>query len=419
MNKATNKRGVRRILSAGAGMVLAAGAAPPVSAGAAPADTEPVLWSGVLRDGAGTPQRGTVTAFIRPPASFNAAGKDGGLPPVVLDSGEVGSDGHFSLRSAMPTDVPALYKQDGFLNVMVFAIGDDGTWAVATDTMHWRPADGGAWFSSVASLERANSDAASARNDAAASRRVATVRAADEAAAAEYRDITLTEPPSADVARAAARAPGSPYVGCTMLYTEATAKGWRTVAQIDAGKDWEYPLRYKRTNTSAWEVGYGTGTSGPWSIAGTASFSQYQSVGFNTSVRVHADYKRDTYQVYLDHDRIRWRCGTASNPGPYYVYTVEPRSWDGQTRNTEQGDNIPCNDNYKHSVAGGTEFYREDGASAKYQLGGSVFGFTGKATVTNDVSTRHGYTNHQSGSRFLCGESGSPLTGRTRVEAIA
>jgi hypothetical protein len=213
------------------------------------------------------------------------------------------------------------------------------------------------------------------------------------------------------------RPPGPPYAGCTARYVEDTKTGFRTIADIDVGRDWSYRIDYQETDTTSWEVGY-EGSSGGWKAGGTASFSQSSNGGFNADLGPSAEeIYRESYQVELEHAKVLWQCGTTGSPGPIFVRTVEPTRWTGATFN--QGDpEIICRSEFQRYVARDTYAWRETGSSSLWSAAGNVWGFSGQASVEYRKAIRLGWVNHQAQPRFVCGDSGDPYRSRTRVEAL-
>ena len=125
------------ILAGPGSVALAAG---PTASGS-PA---PLLWAGRIVDRHGQPAPARVSAFIRPPASaIPLAGEVSAAPASIpLTSAQAGQDGRFELRAESPA-VPAEYRPDGWLHVMLFSEGADGSWSIATDSVRYVPAGGG------------------------------------------------------------------------------------------------------------------------------------------------------------------------------------------------------------------------------------------------------------------------------------
>lgn len=397
----------------------------------APQGGAPALWSGTLRSAKGSPVSGTVVAFLRPAPGAVPDRPKGvadedivGLPPIVLAEVAVDESGYFDLRASLPKEVPSAYVQDGIYNVMLFASSADGKWAVATDSLWYldEAEVAPAWFTSPESFLSARSLARSGGR----SEEIAAIETKDRAGAVDRpTDLVLTEPsPEGFQAQrsqlvAAAVPPGGSYRGCTALYVDSRASTFKSVDQIDIAPNWQAVAEYSQTQSTSWQVGYSASGSSGWAIAGSATFSSSHGEGVGYSIASGGSFKQDTWQMRIGHDKVRWRCGDVSSPGPFYVYTAEPTSTDWQTRNTGAGPNLGCNANFKHSVAGNSFYWRDSGTSATYDGSSSVFGFTGKATVNYGSYSRHRWDNQVGVTRNLCGETGSVRTGRSRVSAEA
>jgi hypothetical protein len=99
------------------------------------------------------------------------------------------------------------------------------------------------------------------------------------------------------------------------------------------------------------------------------------------------------------------------------VRTVEPERWTGGTWN-QFDPSVSCTSSNEIPVARGTFRWRGAGKSTKYSAAAAVFGFSGQASVTYTKSIRLGWKNHEDNPRVVCGESGHPFEGNTRVAAM-
>ncbi|MGH9042190.1 MAG: hypothetical protein ACRDZ3_18380 [Acidimicrobiia bacterium] len=79
---------------------------------------------------------------------------------------------------------------------------------------------------------------------------------------------------------------------------------------------------------------------------------------------------------------------------------------------------VPCNPRFRKPVAGRTYGWRDEGKSSKYSAAASIYGFSRQAAVAYTNSIKLGWKNHRERPRDVCGESGNPYTGRTRVAAM-
>ncbi|MGH9004932.1 MAG: hypothetical protein ACRDYV_17555, partial [Acidimicrobiia bacterium] len=210
--------------------------------------------------------------------------------------------------------------------------------------------------------------------------------------------------------------PGDPYAGCTARYVEGRQDAMRTISDIDVGPAWSYVINYVDTGTTSWDVGY-EASGGNWKVGGTASFSNSSGRGFDAEYGPYPDRYREAYQVQLVHAKVLWQCGSRQSPGPFFVRTVEPERWTGGTYN-QYDPVVPCNPRYRRPVAGNTYGWRDEGKTSKYSASAAVYGFSGQAAVTYTEAIKLGWRNHLEFPRDVCGESGNPYEGRTRVAAM-
>jgi hypothetical protein len=121
--------------------------------------------------------------------------------------------------------------------------------------------------------------------------------------------------------------------------------------------------------------------------------------------------------VQLTHARVLWQCGSTSSPGPFYVRTVEAERWTGGTYN--QGDPVVGCDRHRTRPVGGHTFsWRKSGTSSTWSASGNMWGFSGRAAVAYTKTILLGWKNQLEQPRYICGESGDPYTGKTRVTAL-
>lgn len=406
------------VILAGPGSVALA--ADPRTTSGSPA---PLLWAGRVVDLHGQPAPARVSAFIRPPASaIPLVGEETAAPASIpLTSSQTSRDGRFELRAEAPA-VPAEYRPDGWLHVMLFSEAADGSWSIATDSVRYVPAGGGlarpVWLSTLDAAERAGqlrtSGGSRARTMAAMDRLAAEdLTGGDERPAV----IRLGEPKAqASTAERYWKGPGDPYVGCSARYVESRQDAMRTISDIDVGPAWSYRIDYADTGTTSWDVGY-EASGGAWKVAGTSSFSSSTGRGFNAEYGPYHGRYREAYQVELVHAKVLWQCGSHTSPGPFFVRTVEPESWTGGTYN--EGDPVvPCNPRFRTPVAGNTYGWRDKGKTSKYSAAAAVYGFSGQAAVTYTTSIKLGWKNHLGHPRDVCGESDKPYKGKTRVAAM-
>lgn len=210
--------------------------------------------------------------------------------------------------------------------------------------------------------------------------------------------------------------PGDPYTGCTARYVESRQDAMRTISDIDVGPAWSYVINYADTGTTSWDVGY-EASGGNWKVAGTSSFSNSAGRGFDAEYGPYPGRYREAYQVELVHAKVLWQCGSHTSPGQFFVRTVEPERWTGGTYN-QYDPVVPCNPRFRKPVAGRTYGWRDEGKSSKYSAAAGVYGFSGQASVTYTNSIKLGWRNHLEHPRDVCGESGNPYFGRTRVAAM-
>ncbi len=294
---------------------------------------DPLLWVGRMVNGRGEPVTGTVSAQIRPASTaipsrqdVEAAESRGLAPPtapsVPLTSARTAPDGRFELRAVMPSGVPAAYTPGDWVHVLVVAEGADGSSAIATDAVRWLPPGGalpaGAWVSSLSRGREVERLRASREWTAAI---VRTLLAADLADSHERpQTLILDEPEDAQTpglwATGQRKGPGDPYRACTARYVEDRQDGLRTVADIDVGPDWSYRIDYQDTGTTSWEVGYER-SQGEWRVAGTTSFSQSSSAGFNAEFGPYPQRFREGYQVQLVYAKVLWQCASTTSPEPF------------------------------------------------------------------------------------------------------
>ncbi len=384
----------------------------------------PLLWAGRVVDRHGQPVPARVSAFIRPPASAIPSAGAGAAAPasILLTSGQAGREGRFELRAEAPA-VPAEYRPDGWLHVMVFTEGTDGSWAIATDSVRYVPAGGGlerpVWLSTLEAAERAEglrtAGGSRARVMAAGDRLVAE----DQVGGDERPAVIQLGGPRAQASDGqpfGSGGPGDPYEGCTARYVEGRQEAMRTISDIDVGPHWSYVIDYADTGTTSWDVGYEQ-SGGNWKVAGTSSFSNSSGRGFNAEYGPYPGRYREAYQVELVHAKVLWQCASRTGPGPFYVRTVEPESWTGGTYN--QGEPVvPCNPKFRKPVAGNTYGWRNEGKTSRYSASAAVYGFSGQAAVTYTKTIKLGWKNHLEHPRRVCGESDNPYEGRTRVAAM-
>jgi hypothetical protein len=375
----------------------------------------PLLWSGRIVDRHGEPSAAHVTAFLRPPASAIPTAESNGPAPasVPLASSIAGPDGRFDLRAALPGDVPLAYHPDGWFHVMVLAESAEGSWAPST------PLALGAWVSTSAGEDRVRAALSDREPPNAAS--LARLITEDLTGGAERPDVLqLGEPriTAAGTGPASGRwkGPGDPYIGCNALAVEGREESFRTISDIDVGPAWSYVLSYTDTKTTSWDIGVEQ-SGGQWKAGGTTSFSNSRDRGFDSEYGPYPGRFRESYQVQLVHAKVLWRCASRRSPGPFYIRTVEPESWTGGTFN--QGEPIvPCNPRNRKPVAGNTTGWRREGKTSKYSASAAGFGFSGQAEVGYSREVKLGWRNHLGHPRDVCGESGNPFEGRTRVAAM-
>ncbi len=137
-----------------------------------------------------------MNAFIRPPASaIPSADEDATAPASIpLASGRAGRDGRFELRAEAPP-IPAAYRPDGWLHVMLFSEGTDGSWSIATDSVRYVPAGGGltrpAWVSTLEAAERAEQLRTSSASRPRVMAAMDRLEAEDQAAGGDERPAVL------------------------------------------------------------------------------------------------------------------------------------------------------------------------------------------------------------------------------------
>jgi hypothetical protein len=392
--------------------VTLVGAMPAVASAAPVLPDLPLLWRGRVVNAQGEPTAATISAVIAPPPQAipmrDQVGA-GAVPAVSipLSTSVAGRDGWFELRSALPV-LPAVFAPGGWMNVMLFVESNDGGWAVAMDSVRFAGTGPGSWISKL------SNEALAPRvpGDDTEGERPPVIKLQPPATAGER------ERRAAGVLAVNASGPGAPYTGCTALYREGVENAFRTVADIDMGSDWSFRLQYQDTKTTSWDVGYDSDGNG-WTVGGTSSFSQTSSKGFDAEIGPFPEeYYRESYQVELEHAKILWRCAKKTSPGPFYVRTVQPEAWANGTYN--QGDPhviCPRLEN-RRPVGVGTFAWRDDGTTSQWSASGGAFGFRGGAGVGYTKQIRLGWRNHNRDPRYLCGESGDPFSGQTRVIAL-
>lgn len=386
------------------------------------APSRPLLWSGQVVDRRGVPTAAQVVAVLRPPASAipTLEQRTPAPPSIPLASSATGRDGRFELRADLPP-VPDSYRPAGWLQVMLLAQADDGSWAIANDSVRYVPAGrgqrAGVWASTMAGLERIEG-LRSARPPLGAPALERVARADQSGGYERPSVIELGEPRPAAAAVTSARwkGPGAPYTGCSARYVEDRQEGLRTISDIDVGPAWSYVIDYTDTASTSWDIGVEQ-SGGGWKAGGTSSFSSSLGAGFNAEYGPYGQRFREAYQVQLVHAKVLWQCASQSSPGPFYVRTVEAESWTGGTFN--QGDPVvPCNPSFRKPVAGRTFGWRKEGTVSRYSATATAFGFNGKAAVGYSKDIKLGWKNHLGHPRDACGESGNPYYGHTRVAAM-
>lgn len=388
-----------------------------------PDPTAPLLWRGRVVDRLGVPVAGRVTAFLRPPASAIPDAGSGSPAPasIPLASAVAGPSGDFELRALLP-EVPAEYRPEGWLHVMVLAEAADGAWALANDSMRYVAPTGtlwnGAWVSTIADEGRLRAALTAPKLPTAAA--LAGLITNGLTGGFERPDLLqLGEPRTmAGTGPASGRwkGPGDPYVGCNAVAVEGREKAFRTISDIDVGPGWSHILGYTDTRTTSWDIGVEQ-SGGGWKAGGTTSFSNALSAGFDAEYGPYPSRFREEYQIDLVHAKVLWRCGSKTSPGPFYIRTVEAENWAGGTFN--QGEPIiPCNPKHREPIAGRTKGWRLEGKTSKYSASAAGFGFRGGAAVTYTKAIKLGWHNHFEHARDVCGESDNPFKGRTRVAAM-
>jgi hypothetical protein len=291
---------------------------------------------------------------------------------------------------------------------------------VSNDSMRHVPpsaaAPRGAWLSSIAAEERLGSLLAGSMPKASVVDRLV---AEDLSSGLERPDVLQLVRPGPRAASGPGKnwtGPGDPYVGCSAQGVEGRQDGFRTIADIDVGPSWSFVLDYTDTRTTSWDIGV-EGSRGAWMAGGTTSFSNSSSAGFNAEFGPYPGRFREAYQVKLVHAKVLWRCASRTSPGPFYIRTVEPESWTGGTFN--QGEPIiPCHANQRVPVAGNTTGWRKKDKASRYSAAAAAFGFSGQAAVTYAKDIKLGWHNFLGHPRDVCGESGHPYLGNTRVAAM-
>jgi hypothetical protein len=384
----------------------------------------PLLWRGRIVDHLGRPATGRLAAFLRPPASAIPKVGSGKPAPasIPLASTVTSPHGEFELRAVLPT-VPAEYRQDGWLHVMVLAEAQDSSWALANDSMRYVAPTGilrsGAWVSTIADELRLGGALTAPKPPTVVA--LARLIAEGLTGGVERPDVLQLGEPRITAAGAGPasgrwKGPGDPYVGCNAVAVEGREKAFRTISDIDVGPAWSHILQYTDTKTTSWDIGVEQSRGG-WKAGGTTSFSNALSAGFDAEYGPYPTRFREEYQIDLVHAKVLWRCGSKTSPGPFYIRTVEAESWAGGTFN--QGEPIiPCNPKHRESIAGRTKGWRLEGKTSKYSASGAGFGFSGGAAVTYTKDIKLGWHNHLEHARDVCGESDNPFKGRTRVAAM-
>lgn len=404
----------------------------------------PIIWSGSLRDAKGEPTSGSVTLAIRPSAAQidQAFRSSRPMPPVIpVAKGIVGPDGFFTLRAQLPADVPRDYSADSWVNMLLVATNGDEI-RIYTDSMYWDPdplSANSRWLTSpsakLAREAHQRETSSASRSELVARRAAVLERLERDLASTEERPAEVefgpTRPPSGELAlqpiafgrrpltEFAQVAPPSPYILCVVLDVVDTTSGYQTVADIDQAEHWQSLIKYKQTTSSSFEVGFSSSGVAPWSVAGSASFSDSFAGGFDTlwPNSPSTGPTATSFKVEVNFDKIQWQCASTSQPGPYYVYTSEPTAWLGGTRN-EDDPTILCGSGHTVPVAGGTTLYKDNASHTTYSASGGAYGFYGRATVGYSAEIQLGWKNNLDTTREICGETGSPLVVNTRVVAL-
>jgi len=416
----------RRLITALVSLVVLTGSGPvalaasPATAAESPA---PLLWAGRVVDRSGQPAPARVSAFIRPPASaIPSMGEERPAPASIpLATAEAGPDGRFELRAEAPA-IPSEYRPDGWIHVMLLVEGADGSWSIATDSVRYVPAGGSlatpAWLSTLPFAERAEELRSSGLPRAQVRAAIDRLGVNELAGGMERPAVIQLGEPRTQAAgpQPLWQKPGDPYTGCSARYVEGRQDAMRTISDIDVARGWSFRLEYIETDTTSWDVGY-EASGGNWKVGGTASFSDTASGGFDAEFGPFPDRFQEAYQVELTHAKVLWQCDSRESPGHFTVRTVEPERWTGGTWN-QYDPSVSCTSSNEIPVARGTFRWRGVGKSTKYSAAAAVFGFSGQASVTYTKSIRLGWKNHEDQPRVVCGESGHPFTGNTRVAAM-
>jgi hypothetical protein len=308
----------RRLLAAAAVLVLCLGVVP-VAQAEPPA--APVLWDGVLRAPDGEPAVGDVVAYVRPPADRLQPGDQ------LTEVAQVRTDrsGRFVIRAVPSPTIRAAQDPSGWVNVMVFAFGQQGT-ALAVDSVAWRPDPGvhaqsadtsrGRWITSPSDLF-------------APPGRFHAAEAPPTPETERPTNLVLEGPPPAAVH--AMSAPGRSPTGRTCGLVRSRDMGIHPVAvgELHLRDTWGGLFEYTNTKSTSFQVGVSYGGRG-WQVGGSDSMTATSTMAQEQTIppAERDDAQLTTYRAELLFKQFDWRCNSPTNMYRWEdISTLQPVSW--------------------------------------------------------------------------------------------
>ena len=368
----------------------------------------PALWQGALVGESGLPAPAELVAYARP-AGLGLA--EGSVPLWEIARTRTDSSGHYVVRTLPTEALRSAEDRDGWINVMVVAFGDDGSFTMAFDSISWVPAGG-------FSVEEANGTTGP--------RKGRWVTTPAERLAAEAGEIrALSADATEDPAKVATERPA------TMVLSghgepRFTAQGvpWRNpsdrncmglleskdldvaltkVGELHAERDWSGYFEYTSARSTSFQVGVRQSGQG-WSVGGSTSSMQ------NSQSTTYSDPHLAPAHMYnfaadLKYGWYKWRCYGNGNRW-YEAESVQPYTWKGGIHQYEGGNEPGCDRTHMSPIPAGGGHQREDQESATYEGGIAVSGFIGSVTTTiaQGRGVRTEWNNQSPEERMLCGE---------------
>ena len=202
----------------------------------------------------------------------------------------------------------------------------------------------------------------------------------------------------------------SPQAYCGYVQSiDGSTISWTKVGELHNSGDASARFSYGRTADSTIGVGYSTGSTGPWSLDGTAGVSNTNSVTETQHVPT-GQWPNQGYQLLskFSYERIYFQsaCGDNVNFPPYYL--VKPTAWDGSMITGQNVSTEPSpNSQYVDAQGPNTGFVRNSGTAFDYRNAFNAFGasLTAQSGFSTNVQEQWHFYNY---TQYLWGNNGFP-----------